>query len=77
MSQAPGGRGWGVVGLSDMGRPGRLEWSRGEEDRKRLAGRVQALEGALGERGPWVGFAEGWIWWILYLDCIEDRLWGE
>lgn len=45
VSQAPGGWGWGVVGMSDTRRPGRLEWSRGEEDRKRLAGGVQALGG--------------------------------
>lgn len=48
VSQAPERWGVGVVvGVSDTGRPGRLEWSR-EEDRKRLAGGVQALEGAPG-----------------------------
>lgn len=76
MSQAPEGWGVGVVvGVSDTGRPGRLEWSR-EEDRKRLAGGVQALEGALGERGHGWGSQRGYltcIWIVLRTDCGGNR----
>lgn len=76
MSQAPEWWGVGVVvGVSDTGRPGRLEWSR-EEDRKRLAGGVQALEGALGERGHGWGSQRGYltcIWIVLRTDCGGNR----